>query len=160
VSAPVVRAWVPARDRPAVLALGVELQEHERALRPSRRPGEATVGEYLARIEAHLADPARDGALFVAEEEGTVLGFLACSAEEDLLEKDRGEVVIQELVVARRARRRGLARALVGAARRFAAERGIRRLLVSSLAANGEARAAYLALGFRPSLVTFEADGA
>jgi GNAT superfamily N-acetyltransferase len=150
---------VPERDRPAVLALGVELQEHERALRPSRRRGEAMVAEYLARIEAHLADPGRDGALFVAEDEGgAVAGFLACSAEEDLLEQARGEVVIQELVVARRARRRGLARALVDAARRFAAERGIRRLLVSSLAANGEARAAYLALGFRPALVTFEAD--
>jgi GNAT superfamily N-acetyltransferase len=160
VSPPVVRAWVPERDRQAVLALGVELQEHERALRPSRRQGAAMVEEYLARIEAHLADPARDGALFVAEEGGAVLGFLACSAEEDLLEEERGEVVIQELIVARRARRRGLGRALVDAARRFAAERGIRRLLVSSLAANGEARAAYLALGFRPSLVTFEADGA
>jgi ribosomal protein S18 acetylase RimI-like enzyme len=159
VTAPTVREWVPERDRPAVLALGVELQEHERALRPSRRRGEEMVGEYLARIEAHLADPGRDGALFVVEDErGAVAGFLACSAEEDLLEEGRGEVVVQELVVAAGARRRGLARALVDAARRFARERGIERIVVSSLAENEEAQAAYLALGFRPALVTFEAD--
>ena len=152
-----VRPW-RTDDRPAVLALNVELQDYERALRPSRASGASMTETYVAVLEDRLRDPDEDGALFVAEERGRVVGFVTCFVDEDTLESAPDEVTIHDLVVTRAARRRGVGRALVEAVRAFARERGIGRLVVSALKANRETIDAYRALGFLPMTLTLETD--
>ena len=153
--ATVVRPW-RAEDRAAVLALNAELQDHERALRPSLRPGAAITDAYVAALEARLARLGEDGALFVAEANGAVLGLASCFVATDELEQEQRLVRIEDLVVTRAARRRGIGRALLAEAGRFARRRGIRRLVLSVLESNHEAAAAYHALGFRPVMRTLE----
>ncbi|MFL5336776.1 MAG: GNAT family N-acetyltransferase [Geminicoccaceae bacterium] len=151
-----VRAW-RAQDRDAVLALNTELQEHERALRPSLRPGPAMTEAYVTALEARLARVGEDGALLVAEGPGgQVLGFATCFVDEDELEREPRLVRIEDVVVARAARRQGIARALLAEASRFAGRHGIRRVVLSVLALNAEAAAAYHAAGFRPVKLTLE----
>jgi ribosomal protein S18 acetylase RimI-like enzyme len=142
-----------------VVALTAELQEHERALRPSRRPGAEMKEGYVAAIEAALAEAKEDGALLVAEAaDGGIVGFATCFVSKDTLEIEQPELRVEDLVVAQAARRRGIGRALVAAACRFAHARGIGRVVLSVLTVNTEAAAAYTALGFRPVLVTLEKD--
>ena len=95
----VVRPW-RAEDRCAVLALNAELQDHERALRPSLRPGAAITGAYVAALEARLARLGEDGALLVAEAaDGAVLGLATCFVATDELEQEQRLVRIEDLVV-------------------------------------------------------------
>ena len=151
-----VRPWQP-QDRDAVLALNAELQEHERARRPSRRPGPEMTEEYVAALEAELARKGEDGALFVAESsDGSVLGFASCFVVEDELEQSPRQLRIEDVVVAETARRQGIGRALVAAACAFARQRGVRRVVLSVLTVNREAEATYAALGFQPVLLTLE----
>ena len=152
----VVRPW-RAEDRCAVLALNAELQDHERALRPSLRPGAAITGAYVAALEARLARLGEDGALLVAEAaDGAVLGLATCFVATDELEQEQRLVRIEDLVVTGTARRCGIGRALLAEAGRFARRRGIRRLVLSVLESNHEAAAAYHAAGFRPVKRTLE----
>lgn len=155
-----VRPWVPGRDRAAVVAMNAALQEHERARRPSRRPG-------AAMAEAHTADTERvldeageaAAALLVAEApDGRLLGFAVVVEERDGLEAEPREARLRDLYVAPEARRAGVTRALVDAARAFARARSVRRMVVTALLANAEAVAAYRALGFRETFVEFEGE--
>jgi ribosomal protein S18 acetylase RimI-like enzyme len=151
-----VRPWRP-QDRDAILALNAELQEHERARRPSRRLGAEMTEGYVRALEAELAREAEDAALFVAEStDGDVLGFATCFVVEDELERNPRQLRIEDVVVAEGARRQGIGRALVAAACRFAGERGVQRVVLSVLTVNEEAAAAYAALGFQPVLLTLE----
>ena len=152
----VVRPW-RADDRAAVLVLNAELQDYERARRPSLRPGAAMTGAYVAALEARLARLGEDGALFVAEApDGSVLGFATCFVDKDELEQEERLVRIEDLVVTAAARRRGIGRILLAEASRFARRRGIRRIVLSVLEGNSEAAAAYHAAGFRPVKRTLE----
>lgn len=154
-----VRAWRSA-DRAALLALDAELRE-ERAPRPGRRPAPAVTEPYIAALETALDDEEGNGVLLVAETgERRLVGFLTCFVTRDGPEADRAEVTIHDLVVTRRPPRcrRGTGRLLVAAACRFAAVRGIRRVIVPTPAAHTVAAAAYRTLGFRPVAITLELD--
>ena len=155
---PVVRPWRPA-DRLAVLALNAELQDHERALRPSRLPGAEMTEAYVAGLESRLVGGSDAGALYVAEDgEGSVIGLVACFVDKDALEVEPAEVVMEDLVVAAGLRRRGVGRALVEVALGFARERRVRRVVVSALVVNEDALATYRALGFRPLYTRLERE--
>ncbi len=151
-----VRPWQPG-DRAALLALNAELQDHERKDRPSRRPGAEMTEEYVTALETELARKGEDAALFVAESrDGAVLGFVTCFVVEDELEREPRQVRIEDIVVAAAVRRRGIGRALVAAAVRFANERRVRRIVLSVLTVNAGAAATYEALGFKPVRLTLE----
>jgi GNAT superfamily N-acetyltransferase len=113
---------------------------------------------YVAALETAVADDAGDGALFVAEADGRVVGFVACFAGQGMLESDSREVTVHDLVVAGAARR-SIGRLLLAAAHRFAADRGIRRMIVSEPAAKVLAAAAYQGLGLRPLSLVLKVDG-
>ena len=140
-----------------MLALNAELQEHERARRPSRRLGCEMTEEYVTALEAELARKAEDAVLFVAESsDGKVLGFASCFVVEDELEQDPRQLRIEDVVVAEAARRHGVGSALVTEACRFGGKRGVRRVVLSVLTVNEDAAATYAALGFQPVLLTLE----
>ena len=145
-----------ADDRPAIVALNVELQDFERVLRPSRRPGTEMALDYTRGVEKRLASLGDRGAMFVAELDGVVVGFCVVLAASDDLETERDEVLISDLVVTEGARGRGVGRALVTAGERFCRGLGIRRLVVSAIIENDDAVATYERLGFRQALVTLE----
>ena len=151
-----VRAWRPA-DRPAVLALNAELQEYERRIRPSRRVGAEMTEPYLAEIERRLAAKGDDAALLVAEDEaGGVIGFATCFVLDSDLEQEPREAVIEDVAVTAQARGRGVGRALIAAACRFARGRGAVRMELSVLTGNDVAAAGYAAMGFVPARQTLE----
>ena len=143
----VVRPW-RAEDRCAVLALNAELQDHERALRPSLRPGAAITGAYVAALEARLARLGEDGALLVAEAaDGAVLGLATCFVATDELEQEQRLVRIEDLVVTGTARRCGIGRALLAAAEAAALASG-RSLLVLDTETDSDGHRLYAACGW------------
>ena len=151
-----VRAWRPA-DRPAILALNAELQDHERQIRPSRRIGAEMTEPYLAEIERRLSAKGDDAALLVAEDqEGGVIGFVTCFVLESDLEQEPREALIEDVVVTARARGQGVGRALIEAACGFARVRGAVRMEIAVLTGNDVAAASYAAMGFVPTRQTLE----
>lgn len=62
-------------DRAALREAIIELQEFERRLSNTRRPGEAIADAYLARMESRSADR---GAILIAEAGGAFVGFATC----------------------------------------------------------------------------------
>lgn len=127
-------------------------------MRPSRSPGNVVAAEQVDRTEASLARRPRDGALFVAERQGQLVGFVTCFVAEDHFELVRPEVQIRDMVVTRAVRGQGAGRRLIEAVRAFARARGIGRVTVTALAANESAVAAYHALGFRLAFVALESE--
>ena len=141
-------------DLDAVERLNRKLQDYERRLRSSRRPGRTLPRAYVQALLRK--DKTNTGRLFVATSATRVIGFLACALESDVFEIDALRILISDLVVATPWRRRGVAAALIAAAEDFARERGVQWIEISTLVRNTAARRAYAALGFRESAVTFE----
>jgi len=139
------------RARSADLArlteLWIEITAHHAALDPffSLRPGAEP--EIRRLIEAQLCDP--DAAVFVWEAREDLLGF--CAARVDrappILEETR-RAEITDLGVRAAARRRGIGRALAGAAFTWTADRGVSRVEVRVAARNDAGQAFWRALGF------------
>ena len=129
-------------DRPAVLALGGRLNE---GVAPWRDPA-GVASAVRGWVEEALASTADDRAVLVAEREGRVLGFVTVAEQEHW--SGGLDAYIGELAVDRDAERGGVGRALVDAARAWAAGRGLSRLVLATGAANAGARSFYAAQGF------------
>ncbi|BCJ38349.1 GNAT family acetyltransferase [Actinocatenispora thailandica] len=129
-----------AADADAVLALAPRLTE---GVAPWRDP--AAVRE---AVRGWVAD-AIDGAepVWVAVLAGRVVGFVHAGERRHFTGEADGYV--GELVVAADAARSGIGRALMEAAHRWAAGRGLRRLTLETGAANATARAFYRSLGYQ-----------
>lgn len=145
-----VRAAGPA-DLPVLLSLFRELEPAASAL---LRRGRALVGPRddeatTAGFCCALADPARRVAL--AELDGTPVGFgvFALTPTGPLV--DAPCVRADPLVVARRARRRGVGKALMTAALEFAEEHDTTVLSVSVRHTDRDANRYFARLGFVPS---------
>jgi ribosomal protein S18 acetylase RimI-like enzyme len=140
----------PARraDVAVVAALWAALVEEHAARDPAFAVRPGAVGELPAAVESILRDPA--AALWVWEERpGTVAGF--CAAQHRTAppaSAERARVEITELAVAPGARRRGIGRALVGAALGWATAAGVGRVEVRVAARNPGGQAFWRALGF------------
>ena len=94
--------------------------------------------------------------VWVAEAGGVVVGFVHAGERAHFSGERDGYV--GELAVAEHAARRGVGRALLAAAERWAAGRGLRRLTLETGAANGTARAFYAALGYQEEDVRLSRD--
>src|SRR5271163_2059386 len=74
-----IRQAGPA-DRDALREAIIELQEFERRLSDTRRPGEAIADAYLARMESRAAG---GGAILISEAaDGAFVGFATCQLHE------------------------------------------------------------------------------
>jgi len=148
-----VRTATP-QDRNSIENFVASLQDFERGFRSSRRRGSEVKREYVETLFQRIAR--QDGAIFMAESQGGLVGFLACYIGEDELELIRAELIVSDAWVVPQVRRRGVFKALVSAAQAHGHDRGLTRLTVSTVFENDDASAAYESLGFRRSFVTFE----
>lgn len=102
-----------ATDLPRVLALYAELNPDDAPLGPD------AAASTWARV---LQQPAR--VVFVAEVDGVVQGTIDCTVIENLTRGQRPFMVIENVVVSRAHRRRGIGADLLTAATRLARESG------------------------------------
>jgi ribosomal protein S18 acetylase RimI-like enzyme len=132
-----------AADRAAILELGPRLAEGVAAWRDQAQALAVGARWLDDSLSAALAG---DGTVLVAVERDAVVGVLGVRPRRHFT----GELdaYIGELVVDRRAARRGIGRSLVAAAAAWAREQGLVNLTLHTGAANAAARAFYAALGF------------
>jgi ribosomal protein S18 acetylase RimI-like enzyme len=152
-----IREWDPARDRAAVRACFIELQDFERAIEPGIPRGTQIADTYLKLMQRRCRE--FDGVVLVAEEDGAVVGFLTVwirfrSPEPDDDPSEHG--FVSDLVVSAPQRRRGIGRSLLRAAEARAREAGARVIRLSVKAGNAGARSLYAAEGFAASEVQLE----
>jgi GNAT superfamily N-acetyltransferase len=149
-SAAVIRPY-ESRDEAACRVCIVELQEAERQVDPRLRLNESMADEYLAQMHVHCRDYA--GEIFVAEQAGEVVGLSMVVARVpfESLDGSLGEyALVAELVVREGFRRRGIARALLDVAERYARAAGASEIRIAVLSQNDPARRLYLREGFAP----------
>ena len=152
-----IRDYDPARDAAAIRALFVELHETERAIDPRMRPSEEIADAYLAKVFERAR--VYDGVLFVAEREGTVVGYVSVWRRyvSDELDDPPGEMgYVSDLVVSSALRGQGVGRALLRRAEGCVREAGVTTLRLSVLAGNRGAIALYEDEGFAPVEVDME----
>jgi GNAT superfamily N-acetyltransferase len=152
-TAPLIRR-ARKSDLTALHHLNVELQDYERKVRPSRRPGQSLRRSYITRLLGIQRRGA--GRVLVAVIDERIVAFAACALEKDPLESNPLIVVITDLVVAAPYRSHRIGSALLQSARAFARERNARRLHVSALRRNFSAQRFYRSRGFHEYAVTFE----
>jgi ribosomal protein S18 acetylase RimI-like enzyme len=144
-----IRDYDPARDRDAVRACFAELQDVERGLEPWLPPGAAVAEAYLDFMFARCAE--WEGGVFVAEEEGAVVGFICVWARvpPDDPSEQRSCAHVSDLVVLPAWRGRGIGGALLARGETYARAHGAERLRIGVMARNEGARRLYLTSGFR-----------
>jgi ribosomal protein S18 acetylase RimI-like enzyme len=152
-----IRPFRPG-DRERLIAAITDLQDFERALHDTRRPGVDSADAYFAMLETQIDTGA--GALLVAEIDGAFAGWVGCFVvhNDNPAETPDSNVYgyVSDVYVAPERRGRRVAQNLLSAAERHLAEQGVRRVRIGSLAANAAAQAAYTRSGFTPYEVLFE----
>ncbi len=105
---------------------------------------------HLAEMRAFLAAPQRYAQFIARSDAGAALGFAEASLRTDYVNGTRSSPVafLEGLYVEPAARRRGVARALVGAVRAWARRVGCTELASDALLSNRASRAAHARLGF------------
>jgi ribosomal protein S18 acetylase RimI-like enzyme len=140
-----------AADLPALERCVVEIQDAERVVDLRLRPGSEIASAYCEQLQARCA--AQAGAIFVADIDGAVAGFVAvqaCVPSEELDEPPGNHALVSDLVVLPEHRRHGIGRALLAMAEAHALTHHAREIRIGVLAANTPARRIYQAVGFTP----------
>jgi ribosomal protein S18 acetylase RimI-like enzyme len=140
-------------DTPAIRRCVVELQEFERAIDPRLRPGDAMADAYWAQIQARCAEA--NGRVFVAAQDGAVVGFVAVLAAQPFTDLDDPAgtyALVTDVVVQPAHRGRGIGSQLLRHAESFVRAAGATELRIGVLAGNTAARRLYVGRGFRPHL--------
>lgn len=159
-------------DRPALVGFMAGLQDYECDLHPDRAEAAAMADGHLAYLEQLVAE--RQGFILVAEapnktggesggETGAELAGFLVALVEDLDPRDghiaeplRRNGTVTDIYVRPAARRGGIGAALLEAAERRFRDMGLRRMLITMLAANEAAGGLYRQVGFRPYELTLE----
>jgi GNAT superfamily N-acetyltransferase len=144
-----VRDYESERDAGALRACFVELQESERAFDRRMPRGEAIADAYLARMFERCATWA--GRVFVAEEDGRVVGFVCVWARvppEEVDDEPIEVAYVSDLVVLPPWRSRGIGAALLARAEAWARSHGTAVLGIGVKDANRGARRLYERQGF------------
>jgi ribosomal protein S18 acetylase RimI-like enzyme len=146
-----------AADRPALREAIIELQEFERRLSDTRRPGEEIADTYLARMESRATG---GGAILIAEVGDAFVGFVTCQLQDvdyiaETPDSNRFGYV-SDVCVLPAWRGRRIARLLLEAAEQHLAPLGITRLRINVLANNTSARRGYEHAGFVAYEVLYE----
>ncbi|HEX4146219.1 MAG TPA: GNAT family N-acetyltransferase [Pirellulales bacterium] len=113
----------------------------------------ATDAEFREAMAGFLA--AADTTVWIARQEGAAAGFLVFKvviSPQNAFCHARNDGLIDQLAVAERFRRRGVGRALMDQAERYAAGHGCTELRLGVLISNTAARQFYAAVDFEPVL--------
>jgi len=141
-------------DVPTLGRLGALLLREHHAYDQDRfmAPGADPEGGYAWFLGTQLEES--DAAVFVAEREGEILGYLYASIEPRSW-KELREVAgfIHDVVVDERFSRAGVASALVEEAAGWFASRGMPRIVLWTAQRNGEAQRLFARLGFRRTMI-------
>jgi len=141
-------------DLEAVGRLGAMLIQTHYALDRLRflAPVAGVEQRYAAFLGNVLNAP--DHCVFVAERDGTVVGYVFAALEPMSWKELRGPAgFIYDVIVADGARRLGIGTKLMQAAIEWLRERRAPRVILGSAASNEEARALFHRLGFRDTMV-------
>jgi ribosomal protein S18 acetylase RimI-like enzyme len=143
-----------AADRSALGRMGAQLMRVHYALDPLRflDPGDNPERGY-ARFLAHQLE-ADDQAVFVAERDGTVVGYVYAGVEPLSWKELRDRAgFIHDVVVVEDERRGGVATELMNAATEWLATRGVPRVMLWTAHKNAAAQALFDRLGFRRTMI-------
>ena|SRR5215207_7293971 len=141
-------------DAPRLRECFVELQEYERRMDALLAEGESVAERYLEFLLARCAETR--GRVFVAEDEGRVVGFVSVWAKmksRAIEEREYEYAYVSDLVVLGTRRGRGLGRALLLRAEEHARGEGATLLRIAVLAKNEGARRLYERHGFEQRLL-------
>lgn len=105
--------------------------------------------DMLGVVRRWVDESLAGGTVFVAERDGTVVGFVTVTERPHFT--GRPEAYVGELAVAEDSARSGVGRALMAAVEDWARERGLARVSLDTGAANAGARRFYEALGYEES---------
>lgn len=147
---PLIRLFEPA-DLASLQYCITVMQNFERAIDPRLRPGAEMAAAYCDELRTRCGT--QSGAIFVAEADGEIVGFVAVQARVpfERLDEPPGDcALISNLAVLVPHRRRGVGRALLATAEGHARAHGARTLHIGVLAANSGAAELYRKVGFRP----------
>jgi len=141
-------------DLPALGRLGALLLRTHYEFDPQRfiAPGDNVEEGYAWFLGTQLRQ--KDVAIFVAERDGDVLGYVYAGIEPHSWKELRDEAgFIHDIVVDERGRRTGLASALVERAVAWLRERGMPRVVLWTAERNDVAQRLFVALGFRRTMI-------
>jgi GNAT superfamily N-acetyltransferase len=142
------------RDIPALGRLGAMLMNTHYDFDRLRflAPGGGAEKGYGAFLSSVLDSD--DDRVFVAESEGTVVGYVYAALEPMSWKELRGPAgFLHDVAVAEEARRSGVARQLIDVAIDWLRERGAPRVVIWTAAPNEAARALFRQIGFRETMV-------
>jgi len=141
-------------DLPALGRMGALLLQTHYAYDRDRfmAPGDEPEEGYAWFLGTQLREP--DVAVFVAEHDGAVLGYVYAGIEPQSWKELREEAgFIHDIVVEQPARRAGVANALMEAALHWLRSRGVPRVVLWTATQNLGARHLFERLGFRQTMV-------
>jgi ribosomal protein S18 acetylase RimI-like enzyme len=154
-----IREYQPGQDALGLRDCIVELQEFERTIEPALPAGTAMADAYLAYILERCGEYC--GQMFVAEVDGKVVGFVSVWARVPPTEPDEPQTeyaYVSDLVVLAPFRQRGLGRALLEQAERYAREQQATVIRIGVLAQNVSAKRLYLEVGFTERRIELSKD--
>ena len=140
------------RDLPALLAFADELRDQLLPAPETKRGRGAANRGLEARYRDAIADPDRHLVVAVGEDDAP-LGMALFSVEPANALLDLPALHVTHAVVSDGNRRRGVGKALVGAAAAFADERGLEQVVVSVNPGSRDANRFFARLGFAPLAV-------
>ena len=146
-----IRHFEPAADETAAHAFSMASQVFEHAFEPDRRLDPAVAGEHLATLVTRTAE--RQGRMFVAEDEDSVIGWAVFTVEQNpvfVVRSERSCGYIAELFVDERLRGRGVGRALIAACEDEARRLGLGHVRIGVLPGNARAAGVYARAGYEP----------
>lgn len=141
-------------DGEALGRLGAMLMRVHYAFDPQRflEPGENVESGYGAFLGSIL--DSSDGVVFVAEEDGRLVGYVYAALEPLSWKELRGPAgFIHDLAVEEESQRAGIATSLLDRAFAWLRERGAPRVILWTAAPNEQARSLFRRQGFRDTMV-------
>jgi ribosomal protein S18 acetylase RimI-like enzyme len=146
-------------DLPHIGRLGALLVEAHHAFDAQRfLPATSrTKDAYAAYLGTQLHAPG--AAVFVAEQNGAVIGYAYVAAESFDYMALRGPAgVLHDIIVEPERRRSGAGKQLLEAALGFVLERGLTQLVLSTAERNEVAQRFFASVGFRPTMIEMTRD--
>ena len=144
-------------DAEAITQVFMDSAEHHATLNPQRCyvPASESIIDRYRNGHQHPV-PGPDSITFVAEENGSILGFLDARIEEpyDPMIRPIKYCFVSDIAVSAAHRSRGIGEKLMHAAERWARERGAGYVLLEYGQNNSRAAALYERLGYSPTSIT------